>query len=60
MNSVNIAKKMGSNQLEREQLYEDLFHECCARVEELSNHILDLEKIIHEYGLPIPNEHIEL
>ncbi len=54
-----IAKQM-TEQSDRAQLYEDAYRECCARVEELSNHILDLEKIIHEHGLPIPNDHIEL
>ncbi len=49
-----------TNKHERELMYEDLYHECCARVEELSNHILDLEKMMNEHDLPIPNEHIEL
>lgn len=59
MYSETISKKRRKKH-EREQMYEDLYHECCARVEELSNHILDLEKIIREYGLHIPNDHIEL
>lgn len=59
MNSENIAKRMTKRESEREQMYEDAYHECCGRVEELTNHIMDLEKIIHEYGLHILNDHIE-
>ncbi len=58
MYSETIAKQT-TKKHERELMYEDAYRECCAKVAELSNRIMDLEKIIREYGLLIPNDHIE-
>lgn len=49
-----------NNQNEYELMYNDISKEFLARIEELSDHILDLEQILFDNDLPILNDHIEL
>lgn len=51
---------MINSQSDYELMYNDISKAFLARIEELSNHILDLERILYDNDLPIPNDHIEL
>lgn len=43
-----------------ESIYNDLRKKFEARIEELTNHILDLEQILFENDLSIPNDNLVL
>jgi len=60
MSSTPISSWMINSQSDYELMYNDISKEFLARVEELSNHILDLEQIIYDNDLPTPNDHLEL
>ena len=60
MNSITSFGETRFSQEDYKHMYNDLRKELYDRIEELSNHILDLEEILHENHLPIPNDHIEL
>lgn len=60
MNSTSSSSEMIYSQDDYKLMYNDMRKELYNRIEELSNHILDLERILYENDLPIPNDHIEL
>lgn len=43
-----------------ESIYNDLRKKFESRIEELTNHILDLEQILFENDLSVPNDQLEL
>jgi hypothetical protein len=60
MHSTPVSGWMINSQSDYELMYNDISKAFLARIEELSNHILDLERILYDNDLPIPNDHIEL